>query len=88
VLVFPRQRLELAMRQREHRTVPLLHEPRMDRMLVGFQKDEADRCRPPIVICRQARLRDDDAGLMHGRALVGPKCRHLRSGRLVLVIKW
>jgi hypothetical protein len=30
----------------------------------------------------------DDAGLIHGQALVGPKCDRLRPGQLVLVIKW
>jgi len=68
-----------------------LHDPRVDYMLVVFQKDEADSlpgadCDLPVGALEVGT--GDDTGLVRAQALVNPTCDRLQPGHPVGVIEW
>src|SRR5215471_7125599 len=80
-----------AQQRGRHITVLALHVPRVDYMLVLFQKDEADSlsgadCDLPIGALEVGT--GDDAGLVRAQALVDPTCDRLQPVHPVGVIEW
>jgi len=68
-----------------------LHDPRVDYLLVVFQKDEADSlpgadCDLPVGAPEVGT--GDDAGLVRAQALVNSTCDRLQPGHPVGVIEW
>ena len=68
-----------------------LHDPRVDYMLVVFQKDEADSlpaadCDLPVGAFEIGT--GDDAGLVRAQALVNLTCDRLQPGHPIGIIEW